>query len=216
MAKASCKNCFLANLCFPLLLNSSQLEALDKKIKRRKLIKRGETLFSHHDKFTQLYVVRSGAFKALSPHKDQQQICNFYLPGEIIGFDSVASQQHQTTTIALTDSFVCAISYSDLAQFAAQHPVIQQQLVERMSQEITLYEQACYHGEAADRLLHFLRQMAERYRRRGLSATEFELPMSKQDIANYLGMASETISRLFSKLQAQGVLTINKRLIRFN
>lgn len=214
MTKVSCKNCSLASLCFPVQLDVAELDALDQKIKRRKPIKRGEALFHINDKLGQLYVVRSGAFKAFVPYSTHQQITNFYLPGEIIGFDSVATKQHQTTSIALTDSFVCEVSYDDLTQFAAKHQSIQRQVMSMMSQEISSFKQACYHGDAAQKLLHFLHQLAERFQRRGLSATEFELPMSKQDIANYLGMANETVSRLFNKLQAQGDLSIDKRLVR--
>jgi CRP/FNR family transcriptional regulator len=66
---------------------------------------------------------------------------------------------------------------------------------------------------AEERLATFLLSLSKRYRARGLSATEFNLPMSRQDIGNYLGLAIETVSRLFAHFQDLGVLKVNRRQI---
>jgi CRP/FNR family transcriptional regulator len=69
---------------------------------------------------------------------------------------------------------------------------------------------------AEERLAAFLLSMSSRYHSRGLSATEFNLPMSRQDIGNYLGMAIETVSRLFANFQKSRLLTVNRRRIVLN
>ena len=64
------------------------------------------------------------------------------------------------------------------------------------------------------RLASFLVQLSERYKDRGYSATEFNLSMSRNDIANLLGMAVETISRLFSQFQEQQLLIVERKHIQ--
>jgi CRP/FNR family transcriptional regulator len=66
---------------------------------------------------------------------------------------------------------------------------------------------------AEERLAAFLLSLSSRYKKRGLSPAEFYLPMSRQDIGNYLGLAIETVSRLFARLQEEGILTVDKKLI---
>jgi CRP/FNR family transcriptional regulator len=66
---------------------------------------------------------------------------------------------------------------------------------------------------AEERLASFLLSLSARFRQRGLSATEFNLPMSRQDIGNYLGLAIETVSRLFAHFQEQGLLRVNRKQI---
>jgi CRP/FNR family transcriptional regulator len=66
---------------------------------------------------------------------------------------------------------------------------------------------------AEERLAAFLLSLSSRYQSRGLSATAFNLPMSRQDIGNYLGLAIETVSRLFAHFQKGGLLTVNRRQI---
>ena len=64
---------------------------------------------------------------------------------------------------------------------------------------------------AEERLAAFFLSMSTRYKFRGLSATNFNLPMSRQDIGNYLGLALETVSRLFAHFQEEGLLKVNRR-----
>ena len=67
-----------------------------------------------------------------------------------------------------------------------------------------------------ERLAMFLISISQRFKARGLSESRFQLPMSRQDIANYLGMAPETISRQFKKLQDQGLVSIQNRDLSIN
>jgi CRP/FNR family transcriptional regulator len=66
---------------------------------------------------------------------------------------------------------------------------------------------------ADERLAAFLLSLSARYKARGLSATEFNLPMPRQDIGNYLGLAIETVSRLFAHFQDQKLLQVNRRQV---
>ena len=65
-----------------------------------------------------------------------------------------------------------------------------------------------------ERLATFLSSLSERNKERGFSCTEFNLPMARHDLANYLGMAVETLSRMFSRLQDDGIIAVQHRLIK--
>jgi CRP/FNR family transcriptional regulator len=213
MTPVSCKNCSLAHLCLPFSLDQQQQQDLDINIKRAKPVKRRGILFEAGHSFKSLYVVRTGAFKTYINQDGEQQIINFYLPGEIIGFDGMAKQTHTSTAVALTDSFICELSNPDLMTLTEKCPPAQQKIMGLMGQELIQTYQAHYHGEAEHKLMRFFEQLSERFARRRLSSCQFELPMAKQDIANYLGMANETVSRLISKLQDKGLITLDKRML---
>ncbi len=66
---------------------------------------------------------------------------------------------------------------------------------------------------AEERLASFLLSLSSRYKKRGLSPKEFYLPMSRQDIGNYLGLAIETVSRLIARFQDEGILAVDRKLI---
>jgi CRP/FNR family transcriptional regulator len=66
-------------------------------------------------------------------------------------------------------------------------------------------------SKAEEKLAAFLLSLSTRFKPRGLSATNFNLPMSRQDIGNYLGLVIETVSRLFTRFQEDGLLKVNRR-----
>jgi CRP/FNR family transcriptional regulator len=71
-------------------------------------------------------------------------------------------------------------------------------------------------ASAEERLATFLVSLSQRFRARGFSGNEFNLSMSRHDIGNYLGLAVETVSRMFSKLQDDGVLTVHRKNIHIH
>jgi CRP/FNR family transcriptional regulator len=67
---------------------------------------------------------------------------------------------------------------------------------------------------AEERLATFLINLSERYRRRGYSSTEFVLRMTREEIGSYLGLTLETVSRLFSRFQEEGLLQVQGRAVK--
>jgi CRP/FNR family transcriptional regulator len=67
---------------------------------------------------------------------------------------------------------------------------------------------------AEARLAHFMVTMGHRFKERGFSCTEFNMSMSRHDLANYLGLAVETLSRLFKKFHQNGWLQVSRRHIK--
>jgi len=216
--KVACKDCNLRELCLPLGLSAPDLEQLDGMIKRRRTLKKGEMLYRNGDPLQAIYAVRRGAFKTAGLMPDGRvHVTGFFLAGELLGFDAITADRHPCDAEALETSEVCEIPYQDLEELAQRLPGLQHQLLKIMSREIVRDEQLLVllgRMTADERLASCLLSFSRRQARLGLNATDIALPMSRQDLGYYLGLALETVSRLFSRFAEDGLIEINGRQIR--
>lgn len=105
-------NCSFSQLCLPFNLNSLEMDKKDDIIQRKSPLQKGERLFETGDKLSSLYAVRSGSFKSYSISENgDEQITTFHLPGEVIGFDSMSDDMHQTVSQALETAMVCELPF---------------------------------------------------------------------------------------------------------
>jgi CRP/FNR family transcriptional regulator len=208
----TCKECSLSAVCLPIAVNKNELQSLDDIIRRSRPLRRGEGLFRAGEEFQSVYAVRSGAFKTCTLTVDgEEQVTGFYLPGEILGMDGLGTNAHTNTARALESSSICEIPFDRLESLSAQIPTLQRHFFNLMSREIQADQQLMLlltKKPADARLAAFLLNLGTRYQRRGLSARRLRLPMSRNDIGNYLGLAVETVSRIFTRLQGAGVLGV--------
>lgn len=215
--KSHCQNCSLYDLCLPMGLETSDLNRLDKVIKRSQSINRNNLLFRMGEPLKSIYAIRSGSFKTYLTNPDgTEQIVGFSLPGELLGMDAISEDIHTCTTKALETSSVCEIPFERLESLSREIPNLQHQLLRLMSKEIQQDQNLMLllaQMPAETRLASFLLGMSERLNKRGYAANEFNLSMSRGDIANLLGMAVETISRLLSHFQEIGLLSVERKHI---
>lgn len=215
--KLACSDCGLYQLCLPVGIEQGELELLDRIIKRRRPIRRGEHLFQVNTPFKSIYAVHSGSIKTYMPTEDgNEQITGFHLPGELLGLDAISTRRHACAAKALETTSLCEIPYEKLTELANVIPSLQHQLLRIMSQEI-LHDHSLLallgKRSAEERLAALLVSLSERYRQRGFSPTELILSMSRNDIANYLGMVVETVSRLFTRFQEEGILHVDRKRV---
>jgi CRP/FNR family transcriptional regulator len=208
--KVACKDCSLFQLCLPFGLGEADLALLDSIIKRQRVIKRGEHLFRPGDPFLFVYAVKSGTIKTYTPILDgRDQVTGFHLPGELLGLDAINTEVHPCGAIALETSSVCELPLHRLEELGSVVTSVQRQMLRILSKQI-LHDQTLQvllaKRSAEERLAALLLSLSNRYKRRGFSASEFNLSMSRQDIASYLGLAEETVSRLFTRFQEQGLI----------
>ena len=145
-----------------------------------------------------------------------EQITGFHLPGELVGFDAISKNSHRTYAKAMETSSICEIPFEKLETLACKLPSLQHQLLSIMSKEIHHDEEmlSLLGKKSADqKLASLLLGLSARHRERGFSATEFSLSMSRTDIGNYLGLAVETVSRLFTRFHEQGLLETHGKLV---
>jgi CRP/FNR family transcriptional regulator len=215
--KVACGECTLNAICLPVGVDAADLEKLDAIIDRKRPLARGEHLFRNGDRFQSLYAVRSGSLKTYATSADgQEQVMGFLLPGELVGLDAIADGYHPLAARALETTSLCEIPFPDLASLSSKLPTLQQQLMRIMSREIRDDEQNMIvlgQKSAEERLAAFLVSLSGRFRRRGFSPNQFNLSMSRGDIGNYLGLALETVSRLFTRFQNEGLLRVDRKHI---
>ena len=213
--KAACSACSLRELCLPTGLNQEDIQKLDAAIDRRRLLKAGQHVYRLGDSFEALYAIRNGFFKTYEiSNEGHEQINGFHMTGEIMGMDAIGTDQHACSAIALEDCEVCIIPYSRLEELLHDIPSLMHQFHRLMSREI-----AADHGmmmllgnmSAEQKLAAFLVNLSERLGVRGLSPTVMRLSMSREEIGNYLGLKLETVSRMFSKFQEDGLVQVERR-----
>lgn len=216
--KVSCSDCSLAEICLPHGLNQEEINELDGLILHKPRVEQGDVLFRSGDPMQHLYTVRSGAFKAvLSSNEGAEQITGFYLSGELMGLDGFGNDVHQCTVVALETSTVCAINIDELEKLCARAPGLRRQMRHLIGAEINhdhrnLLAMGQLKGE--ERLAAFLLNISQRLKKRGFSPYEFNLPMARHDLANYLGLAVETLSRMFSRMIDAGLIETSRRHVK--
>jgi CRP/FNR family transcriptional regulator len=164
-----------------------------------------------------LFAVRSGALKSYCITADgEEQVLGFTLPGELTGMDGLGGISYASSSVVLETSSICELPFHKLEGLCNELPGLHRQLMGVMAKEITADQHMLMllgKRTAEERLASFLLSLSSRYHQRGLSATEFNLPMSRQDIGNYLGLAIETVSRLFAQFQEKEVVRVNRRKV---
>ena len=205
-----CNDCSLSSLCLPLSLNMEDMDALDDIVKRGRPMKKGEYLFRQGDTFASVFAVRSGALKTFSlSDTGEEQITGFHLPSELVGLSGMDSEAYPVSAIALETTSVCEIPFDRLDDLSVQLPQLRRQLMRIMSREIRDDQQMMMllsKKTADERIATFLVNLSARFRARGFSANQFRLSMSRNEIGNYLGLAVETVSRVFTRFQQNKLL----------
>ena len=207
-----CGACNLREVCLPCGMAGSAPDVLHDMVYTRKRVKRGETLYRLGGAFDSLYAVRSGFFKSRVVLQDgRDQVTGFHMAGEILGTDGIGTERHTADLIALEDSEVCVIPYSHLEQ-----PALQRQLHKVMSRELVRDQGVMMllgTMRAEERLAAFLLNLSQRFTARGYSPCDFHLRMTRDEIGSYVGLSLETVSRLFSRFQDEGLITVQQKHI---
>ena len=215
--KAVCSNCRLRELCLPVGLSAGEMQRVDDISHLKRGYARGDYLYRSGDKFQSLYAIRKGSFKTQVLHEDgREQVTGFQMTGEIIGLDAICTDHHTCDAVAMESSEVCELPFNKLEALSRELPSLQRHLHKIMSREIVRDQGIMLllgSMRAEERLAVFLLNLSQRFAVRGLSPTQFQLRMSRQEIGSYLGLKLETVSRAFSQFQSSGLISVNTRSI---
>jgi len=213
--QVKCASCNLREMCLPRGLDADDMERVENIVYARRRVRRGEALFNAGDEFKAIYAVRCGFFKtSIVDGEGREQVTGFFMGGELLGMDGVGSGRYHCAAIALEDSEVCVMPFALVEQMAREIPALQRNLHAVLSREIVRE-----HGvmmllgsmRAEERLATFLLNLSRRFMRRGYSANDFHLRMTREELGSFLGLKLETVSRLFSKFQEEGLLEVNQK-----
>lgn len=216
--RVSCPNCRLGKLCLPQGLNPAEMAQLDDIVKHCRPLQRGAHFFRQGDELRALYVVTSGSVKNYVTSPDgTEQIIGFYLPGELLGLDALEHRRHTSSAVTLERTFLCEMPYGRFEELCTHMPHLTRQILVQTGRELTHdHEIRLLMGQKGveERLALFLLSLSDRHKARGFSETEFNLSMSRYDIANFLGVAAETVSRTLSRFEKDGLLRVERKLVR--
>jgi CRP/FNR family transcriptional regulator len=216
--KVHCGSCSMRELCLPVGMDPDAMQRLDTLITTRTRLKKGEAVYRAGDRFSALFAIRVGSCKTTVLAEDgREQISGYHMLGDVIGLDGIASDRHGCEAIALEDTEVCALPFDRLEELARVLPPLQHNLHQFMAREIGRDQHVMLllgSMRAEERLAVFLLNLSDRYRSRGYSATEFVLRMTREEIGSYLGLKLETVSRLLSRLQEEGLLQVQGRTVK--
>ena len=214
---ASCSTCCLQGVCLPCGQNTAKLDDMDELTRVKRKVARGAALYRSGDAFDSLYAVRSGSFKSVGLSRaGEEKVTGVHLAGEVLGLDAINSRKHGFDAVALEDSEVCVIPFAQLTQLALRTPELQEQLLRMLSGDISRDQglMLLLGGmDAEERLAAFLLSLSRRYQKLGYASTRFTLRMTREDIGSYLGLTLETVSRLFSRMQRDGLIVAQQKEI---
>jgi CRP/FNR family transcriptional regulator, anaerobic regulatory protein len=217
-SRVACSTCTLRDLCLTEGLDPEALSHIDELVTARIRFRKGDTLFRAGDRFTSLYAIRSGSCKTISLTEDgHDQVAGYHMSGEIIGTDGIGTDHYACQAVALEDTEICVLPFERMEAFGRQHMRFQHNLHRLLSREIARECRVMLllgTMLAERRLAVFLLDLSERYRARGYSSCEFVLRMTREEIGSYLGLKLETVSRLFSRFQRDGLVQVQGRIVK--
>lgn len=210
--RQACSNCSLRDLCIPLGLQHGDMQKLDELVEKSPTLKGGDHLFRTDEPMRSIYAVRSGTLKSYVLAEDgEEQVLGFHLPGELVGLDAIHPGRHQCSVMALDTATACILPFAELTELATRVPDLQRQIMRLMSKEISSLVPVAGDHSAESRVAMLLLSLSRRFGERGYSPRVFRLAMPRRDIANYLRLATETVSRVLRRFQDDGLIEVERR-----
>jgi CRP/FNR family transcriptional regulator len=217
-AATNCSTCAMHTLCMPQGLTQPETDRMEALISTSRTVRSGESLYRANDSFHSIYAVRAGSFKTVVMHRDgREQVTGFSLAGDVLGLDGVCSGRHSCDALAIEDSSVCIIPFHLLEAMCRDVKTVQQHVHRLMGGEIVREATLMMllgTMSADQRVAAFLLNLSGKLKSRGYSPAEFHLRMTREEIGSYLGMKLETVSRMFSRFQKDGLVDTHGKQIR--
>ena len=184
---------------------------------RRKL-SAGQHAYCAGQPFHAIYLVHAGFLKTCELSEDgRERVTGFRMRGDLVGVESIGLGHYSSEVVALDDSEVWELPYPPVMLACLQMPELQSRLTAALAEEIRndrAWMLALGTLTAEQRVAAFLLDMAERHMRLGFSPRHFLLRMGRADIASFLGLKHETVTRALSRLDRLQCIAVERRDIR--
>ncbi len=207
-----CSTCAFSQACLDEGMDKASLGDLHVLVEHVGPFHAGEHIFREGDPFDAIAAVRAGTVKTcVVDHDGREHVHGFHLPGEVIGLDAIDGDRYPCNAVALDTVMLCRFSFPKISVLATRVPGLQKQLFRLLSRDIGRAALLAGDWSADERMAAFLVGISRRLAARGFSATRFQLTMARTDIANYLRLAPETVSRVLRRFQEDGLLRVERR-----
>jgi CRP/FNR family transcriptional regulator len=200
-------------------LDEEELNKVVGLIVRRQYVK-GETILTEGSELNSLVIVNRGMVKAFRyTQEGKEQILYIFSEGDFFGEKNLLSRQAAAYHVeALEPTHICMIRSKDFQELIREYPDISLKIISELIRRLNRLENAVRNmgtKNAETRVGAVLLEFAEKYGTSHPAGIQFDLPFSREGIANYIGAARETVSRRLNHLQEEGVIDMvgNKRII---
>ncbi|MEE9395758.1 MAG: helix-turn-helix domain-containing protein [Methylococcales bacterium] len=218
LRSTKCSECGLQKICISKGLNGSELKALDDIISSNLKYSADSHLYRQGIPFQGLYVIKSGSTKSSIISVDgNEQIVGFQFPGDILGLDAFQNRLHTSSVIFLENSVVCHMPYDRFNVLCDRIPSLHHRLQSLSSCEITHDHElfmTISQKTAQQRIAFFLMEIVYRLHLTWRNEIIVTLPMQRNEIGNYLGLTQETVSRIFTKFDREGIISVSGKIVR--
>ncbi|NLZ49282.1 MAG: Crp/Fnr family transcriptional regulator [Clostridiales bacterium] len=182
--------------------------------------KKGQVLFFEGDVEDKLYIVNKGKIKVYRYNKEgREQILYILSDGEFIGDMSLLKKgKFQYNAEALEDTYICTIAKDDFDKIITLNPEITLKIMEVLHDRLMDLENLIQNLSTKDvevRIASILKTFAQDYGVKGEEGIIIDLPLNREEMANYIGVTRETISRKLTALQDEDIIELvgNKKII---
>ncbi|MDP4207449.1 MAG: Crp/Fnr family transcriptional regulator [Bacteroidota bacterium] len=212
MNTCNCEGCELRSLFFENVSNS-EIESICTR-KTQFHYKKGEVIIQEGDEIQEFIYLKSGLVKLYrNGSNDKQQIICFALPLDFVSLLSIFSEKYYKYSVAaLEDSVTCNINLDEVKSIASQNGKFAMSIMEKINKatdnilvDFLEVKQKRLFGRIAYILLYFSRKV--------YNSSSFELPVSRKEMAEYIGMTVENVIRTLSDLRKDGIIKINGPII---
>lgn len=220
-AYVSCHFCGLRRACFPEALSRQALEAFDQLVERPPLYPDHHLIAPQGAPFEAVYIVRSGAVKQVhtSTPAHKPVVVDIYWPGDIIGLEWIGATHQDDALVAGSRTFVCKIPYGRLTLFSLKQQSVQKKLLQKTSHHLRqrkLRPFIMQNATARAKVSTFLLTIAKQKDQQHYDPSHFTLPLLQAELAGYLNLAPETVSRQLKALRDAQVIDLHQRQLTIN
>lgn len=215
-AGVDCDNCQVRTLSVCSALAPDERPRLEG-IAQRTGFDAKEAIFLEGDRASSFFNITSGAVRLFRLFRDgRRQVLGFRLPGDFLGLDM--GERRSFSAEAVEPTTVCRFGKPQFTSLVEDKPHLLRKLHERTGQEVGFahdHMMALGQRSARERIAWFLLSLRDRQKKSESVADVVTLPMSRQDIADFLGLTIETVSRTLTVLARENVIAILPRKVRF-
>lgn len=206
---------------FKNLENSQKIDIL-KKIEHKKF-KKGDVIFNEGDDSKSLFFISYGRMKLYKYTTDgKEQIISILSEGDFYGeLDILKESKYRVNAKAITDCRICTITSRDFKELMSTRPELALAVIDSLTERLTEAEglvRSLATNDIEARVAYLLVSLIDKYGEKKNNTIEISIPLTREDMANYIGVARETISRKLKKLEDEGIIKLagNKKIIVLN
>jgi CRP/FNR family transcriptional regulator len=212
-----CRDCPVRHNCLPAQLDDAAIPRFRQIVTGHLSLAKHRKFLTQDTPFSHVYVLRSGQCKAEHQARDgTRKVVGFYGPGQMVGLEGLGTRSYRFDAVTLCDSEVCEIPYAMLAALMAEQAPLLAQFHMLLGTQLDRLQRAMLMlggATAPQRIAGFLLDLSQQHAALGESGELFNLRMSREEIGSYLGLAVESISRVLTRLRAEGLINVSNRKI---